>query len=858
MAAEASAALPPLAARWLVLGEWRAHPARVIIGALAIAVGVALGFAVHLVNRTALDSFARAISTVNGAADLQVHGLTPAGFDEALYPKVARLPGVAGASPVVSLAARHSDAGTPEFNAGNGRQRITLLGLDGLRAASVTPSLIGMPINGPGRASGLDPDAIFLSRAALAATGKKPGDRLSLTAAGHSRSFTIAGVLAGAGEDQALAVIDIADAQWRFGQLGRLQRIDVRLAEGADAARVEQALAAILPHDAEIVTARSEAQRSDSLSRAYRVNLEMLAMVALLTGGFLVFSAQSLSVARRSGQFALLRVLGLRRRALVAQVVAEGAVLGLIGAGVGIALGYGLADLAVTLLGGDLGGGYFPEGTVHLRFPPLAALAFAALGVGVAVLSSLLPARAAARAQPAVALKASGDATDPRRQPRSWPGLALLAAGGLAALGPPLFGLPLLGYAAMALLLAGGVAAMPFLARMLLAPLLRAEWPPAIDLALKRLWGAPGAAAVALCGIVASTSLMVAMAVMVTSFRGSVDDWLVQILPSDIYLHVEGAEAGGLDMAAQARLAATPGVGSVHFVRQMPLRLSPELPAVILSGQPVNAADPGARMPLLGDPVPVPAGETAAYISEPMGWLYGLAPGDHVTLPLASGKQRVFVAGVWRDYARQFGAITLDTADFERLTGDASKTEAAIDVAPGASVSAVTDALRARLPDQLRSQTMFAQPRQMRAMALRIFDRSFAVTYALEAIAIIIGLIGVATTFSAQTLARAREFGMLRHIGVKRRQIMMMLATEGALLGLVGVIAGLGLGLMMAQVLIHVVNPQSFHWTMDTRLPWGLFAGLVAALVSAAAGTAVLAGRKALSADAVRAVRQDW
>jgi putative ABC transport system permease protein len=153
---------------------------------------------------------------------------------------------------------------------------------------------------------------------------------------------------------------------------------------------------------------------------------------------------------------------------------------------------------------------------------------------------------------------------------------------------------------------------------------------------------------------------------------------------------------------------------------------------------------------------------------------------------------------------------------------------------------------------------MFGEPRQMRAMALTIFDRSFAITYALEAIAITIGLIGVAATFSAQTLARVREFGMLRHIGVRRRQVLAMLAAEGALLGLVGVVAGLGLGVVMSQVLIHVVNPQSFHWTMDTRLPWGLFAALAVALVSAAAGTAVLAGRQALSADAVRAVRDDW
>ncbi len=874
MGAGAAALLPPTAgypataARWMMLGEWRAHPARLIVGALAIAVGVALGFAVHVVNRTALESFDRAVHSVNGAAELQVRAATPAGFAEALYPRIAGIAGVASVSPVVELAASAgTPAGTGAGNgAGSGRwARLTLLGLDVLRAVRVTPSLVGMPMaGGPGAGEvtggSENGDAVFVSSAALRLFGARIGDDVTITAAGVTRRLHIAGTLAGAGDDQALAVIDIADAQWRFGQLGRLQRIDLRLAPGVDRDAVRAAIGAVLPADAALVSPENEAQRSDSLSRAYRVNLEMLAMVALLTGGFLVFSAQSLSVARRRPQFALLRVLGLTRAALVRQVVTEGAILGVAGAALGIGLGYGLADLAVRLLGGDLGGGYFGQGAVRLVFPAAAALAFAGIGVGVAVVSSLLPATEAGRAQPAVALKGGSEASDPRARPPGWPGLCLLAAGGVAALGPPIWGLPLLGYLAMALLLAGGVAAMPWLTRRLLAQILRVRMPRtvAIDLALQRLWGAPGQAAVALCGIVASTSLMVAMAVMVASFRTSVDAWLVQVLPSDVYLHVEGAEAGGLDRAAQARLTNAPGVAAIRFVRQLPLRLAADKPAVMLVAQPIDAGAPGTELPLLGRSLPVPAGAVPVWVSEPMGWLYGVKPGDRMDLPLGGGARPVFVAGVWRDYARQFGAIAMATRDYAAATGDATVTEAAVTLAPGAAAGPVTAALRGRLPSGLAAQTRFAEPRQLRAMALKVFDRSFAITYALEAIAIGIGLIGVATTFSAQTLARRREFGMLRHIGVQRRQIIAMLAAEGALLGAVGVVAGLGLGVVMAQVLIHVVNPQSFHWTMDTSIPWGLFAGLAVALVAAAAGTAVLAGRRALSADAVNAVRQDW
>jgi putative ABC transport system permease protein len=218
----------------------------------------------------------------------------------------------------------------------------------------------------------------------------------------------------------------------------------------------------------------------------------------------------------------------------------------------------------------------------------------------------------------------------------------------------------------------------------------------------------------------------------------------------------------------------------------------------------------------------------------------------------------VFVAGVWRDYARQHGAIAMDAADYTRLTGDASRTGVSIAVRPGADENTVARAIRAGLPADVTAHAQITRPREIRARALALFDRSFAITYLLEAIAILVGLAGVAATVSAQTLARTKEFGMLRHVGVLRSQITAMLAVEGALLGVVGGIAGIGLGAAMSQVLIHVVNPQSFHWTMQTRLPWRLLAAVAASLVAAAAGTALLAGRRALSADAVRAVREDW
>ncbi len=841
MAAEPGLWRSRLALRWLIAGEWRWHPARFLATAVAIAVGVALGFAVHLVNGSALSSFEGAVSGVNGAAELQVRGSSALGFDEALYPRVATASGVADASPAVVLAARV------------GKARFTLLGLDVIRAAAVTPSLVGVRSSGPDRSNDdvFSPDALFLSRPALAATGARIGQRLVVTANGRQVPLTVVGVLPGAGE-QAVGTIDIAAAQWRFGRLGRLDRLDLKLADRDVATAV---LPRLLPADAALSTGASEARAGDALSRAYRVNLDMLALVALLTGGFLVFSAQSLSVARRLRAFALLRTLGMPRAGIVAAVAIAGLVIGAIGSAAGLAAGYGMAAAALRWFGGDLGAGYFQGGHAHVAFQPVAAVTFFALGLVAALLGSAIPARAASRAAPAAALKNAGDMLDPRA-PVPWlPALVLLAAGGATSLLPAVGGLPLFGFVSMALMLAGGVAGVPWLVRVLLRPFRgRAIGGVAPSLAIRHVEGAPGEAATALCGIVASTALMIAMATMVTSFRGAVDEWLGQVLAADLYLRAEPGAA--FDAGVQASLVRVPGTTRVSFSRQLSLALSPDQPPIVVIARDLDSRAQDALLVTIRT-APVPAGATPVWVSEPAERLYGWHAGDRITLPLGGGA-RFSVAGVWRDYARQQGAVVIRSADYTRLTGDRTRDEAAAMLTPGADAGIVGRAMLAVLPPTLRPAVTTAEPRTLRAYALQLFDRSFAVTYVLEAVAILVGLAGVAATMSAQTIARAREFGMLRHLGLEKRQIVAMLGTEGALLGAIGGVAGVALGALLGQVLIHVINPQSFHWTMTTRWPWETIAGVVAALVGAAAITAMLAGRRATAQDALMAVREDW
>ena len=244
------------------------------------------------------------------------------------------------------------------------------------------------------------------------------------------------------------------------------------------------------------------------------------------------------------------------------------------------------------------------------------------------------------------------------------------------------------------------------------------------------------------------------------------------------------------------------------------------------------------------------------WLSEAAADLYNRKPGQQIELPLAGGLHPFFIAGVWRDYARSSGSIQMPLDAYRAITRDMDVSDAAIWLAKGVSAGALEGQTLKTLPfgDSLE----VSEPSAIRALSLQIFDRSFAVTYLLEAIAIVIGLFGVAATFSAQTLARAREFGMLRHVGVTRGQILGILAFEGGALTALGIATGFVLGLLISFVLVFIVNPQSFHWTMQLHLPWPLIATVAGALLAAAAATALVSGRQALSGGPIRAVREDW
>ncbi|HET6720893.1 MAG TPA: FtsX-like permease family protein [Rhodocyclaceae bacterium] len=846
---------------WLVCAQFKTRRTASALSMLAIALGVALAYAIHLINAAALQDFSQAMKSVQGEPDAVIAPRDSAGrVPLDLINALARDPAVAVVAPVIETRVRIDDEATP----------VKLIGIDVFSAALVMPALLPetRPAANAAAAGNLFAGAVYASPALLSRLQLQPGDRLELRRGEARWSARIAGALPAARPGEPLLVADIAWVQAHFGPPDGVGEGRLRLAPNVDVGSWLAAWQDQLPAGLVLRAAADDTTRVSNISRAYRVNLNVLALVALLTGAFLVFATQLTAVAQRSTQFALLGVLGLSPRMRLLQVLLEGLAIGAPGAALGLALGYGMAFGFTRMIGGDLGGGYFSGSTPVIATPLLPTLGFFALGCAASLAGALYPAwlnrvqplaqalKTGFAQQPPVARGAESRGAGSRgagsrgtgsrgtgshgidsrstdsRGADAWRsatplqkigaiatrrstviGLLALAAVGLTRL-PPLFELPLAGYAAVALVLVLGITAAPLLTQTVFGTVARWPLPAAQRIAVQNIVQAPLMAQVAASGLIVSFALTVSMVTMVASFRLAVDQWLDVVLPAPLYVRSKGVPLPQDLLTALAQADAP--FARVQRAANSALSLDPQRPAVALLVRDVDRTHPGERLPFTGPVVNVPADQVAVWISEAAQEIYQLRVGQTLKLPLLGREVEAVIGGVWRDYSRQFGAVVIGSADYRALGGRFEATELALWPRPGQEAAA-KDWLAAQTR---KHQLEMAELGELRKLSLAIFDQSFAVTYALEAAAMLIGLFGLAVTLAASVWLRARELATLSALGFNRAMLTRAVMLEGALIAGIGLVIGLACGIAIGAILTHVVNPQAFHWRMELRIPW--------------------------------------
>lgn len=821
--------IPWQAAIWRPLQQRPGATALAIIG---IALGVALGLAIALINVQAVRDFSAGLRQLSGQADLTLSAAGQ-GFSEQWYARLSMAPGVAVAAPEIQLhsSATHNGHTVP----------LKIIGIDAFQAARMGQPLIPLDLQQP--LSLLAPDHIALSPDALHALNAHVGGEIRVDAAGHTRRLQVIGLLPNMGAMGATGVMDIAAVQWLWGLGQQINQVDLRLQPGISHQTFEQQWRALLPAGAVLETPTQQGRVAADASRAYRINLLVLSLVALFTGAFLVYATLAMGVVRQRRQLALLRVLGLRRREIILVVLLQGLLLGLPGALLGLPLGVLAAHLALAHMGGNLGAGYFSGTAAPLHWHPLLMLIFFAAGLGAALIGAFLPAWETSRAVPAQALRAGAEEQAQQHRQHPWIGILLLLIAAAGAGAPAIHGIPYLAYAAIACLL--------FALLFLLAPILRLltghiplPQAPLWRLALQQLQGASGRAAQSLAAVVVAFSLVVAMAIMVGSFRDSVANWLTDILRADLYVQANANKNSTLAPGTAASLCALADVSHCSPLRHLTLNLLPQRPPVTLLARGMDLHQPGRELQILQS---VPLHTLTAppvWISDILAGITGWQVGHNLQIPLGGKAHTVAIAGIYRDYAYQEGSISMPLQEYRHWTRDNTVNGVALWLRPHVAVPAAISQLRQKIPNG--RQLLVVTPKDIRQRSLQIFNQSFAATYALEAVAMIIGLLGVSSGFGAQTLMRRNEFAMLRHLGLRHRDLLALLFAEGSILSLAGIIMGGGLGIAISLILIEVVNPQSFHWHMGFQPDWSLLGLLSLILWLASTGTMMLAGQRAL------------
>jgi len=788
---------------WCTWLAYRTQPGRWLMAGLSIAIGVALAVAIHTVNRSALTEFNRALDMVNGQASAQV--IAPWGlFDDQLFDRIYQQHhalGIEILSPVLEIRT----------------DQVPVIGLDLFLAAQVTPAL--MPLVESGTRDDLfAADALFLSPQAMRELNLTIGERIRFQVGFDVVDLRIVGTVPGA-IGQSLAVMDLGLAQWRFNQLGKISRIDLKLNQPHDILDISKRLMAFEPN-LQLMTPSIREQRLSNMSRAYRVNLAVLALVALLTGAFLVFVAVGFSVIAQKSQLTLLRTLGASRRWLMSLIVLQGGGVAFMGGLLGIFAGYGLAAILLVWSGGDLGAGAFTMRSLAPELDLPIMLGFWALAVGVGIFASYIPARSVLAIEGARQLRAGAAEHALNRLTKPWPAVLLAGLGLFLFFAPALDGLPIGAYLAIACILLAGVMLTPWLIQLVFTRLLGklTLGTPSVW-AVWRLGQAPSAAASLIVGVIATVALTVAMMIMIASFRDSMITWLDRVLPADVYSSTQsGVRQMNFSPQLLEQVLKLPEVANAELDLHQPLTMRPDRPDVMLLVRQLSHTNPGF---------------VNVYISEAMVDLYGWQPGMQVQLPLQQPLS-VWVAGVYRDYGRQHGSISIATDDYQRHTQDTRRTALVIWLKSQVSADAFLSTLATRIPEL--ESVKFMTTTEIRELSLTIFDQSFAITYALEFAALLVAIFTVATGFAGQIILRQKEFTLFAVLGQALKERRAWLIREALYLLTIATVWGSVLGLIISQVLIHRVNPQSFYWTMETHIPYWMVLGLCLVVILAGVG----------------------
>jgi len=815
------------------------EPVRTLLTILAVALGVAVVLAIDLAGDAATGSFRSSMETLAGENDLEV--VTSGGVPENVVGTLATLPYSIRVSP------RIEDYGV----IADTKKSLPLIGLDLIAEGSAYTQSESQETAESQRQSAAEPmfehlgdvDSIWVG----SSVGYKTGDHVELLINDQVRNYTVRGVYPDSNGNESAIVMDLAAAQHALGHYGRVDRILMKVPGTRSLEDWQQRLRAVLPRGVEVRPQGTGTNENRRMLAAFRWNLRLLSYISLVVGAFLIYNTISVSIVRRRPEIGIVRALGASRGVILSAFVGEATCFGLAGALLGLPVGRFMATGAVRLMAATVESLYVSSRPGNIELNAASVLVALAIGVGVAVASSYSSAREASQVSPVEAMARGRREYDMRMHKTRdlWLALVLGLAAAVASRAPAVAGKPLLGYAAAVLLVAASALVMPAfvgaltsLSSKLLAKILGVE----AMLASRSLGASLRRTSVLVGALSTAIAMMTAVGIMVGSFRQTVVLWMSGQLPADLYLRPAGSAAADrhptISPGLAEELAKLPGIAAVEHLRAYEISFE-DMPATLASAD-LNVLRSYDNSDFFsGRPREQVLAElrdsNAVIVSEPFTYKHHLKAGDSLTLSLGETKASFRIADVYYDYSSERGSILMDRKTMLRYLPDPAPSNLAIYLSPNAPPEMV----RAEIEKATAGhRVLMFSNRDLRSEAIRIFDRTFAITYALETVAVIVAVMGIAGALLALVIDRRRELGLLQFLGAATGQVRKLILVEAGLLGLLANLAGVALGFTLSLILIYVINKQSFGWTIRFHWPVEILIGALTVVY----GATVLAG----------------
>jgi len=815
------------------------EPVRTLLTILAITLGVAVVLAIDLAGGAAAGSFRSSMETLAGDNELEI--ATSGGVPESVVGILSTLPYSIRVSPRIEDYAVIADT----------KKSLPLIGLDLVAEGSAYAQSESQNSGAPPTQSASekvfehlgDADSIWVG----SSVGNKTGDRVELLINDQVRNYMVRGVYPDSNGNESAIVTDLAVAQHALARYGRVDRILLKVPRTPRLEDWQQRLRTVLPAGVEVRPQGTGTNENRRMLAAFRWNLRLLSYISLVVGAFLIYNTISVSVVRRRPEIGIVRALGASRGVILFAFVGEAACFGLAGALLGLPLGRFMATGAVRLMAATVESLYVSSRPGTIELSAASVLLALAVGVGVAVASSYSPVREASQVSPVEAMARGRREYDVRvRKARDlWLALGLGLAAAAASRAPAVAGKPFLGYLAAILLVVASALAMPAfvdaltsLSSKLLGKLLGVE----AMLASRSLAASLRRTSVLVGALSTAIAMMTAVGIMVGSFRQTVMIWMSDQLPADLYLRPAGSAAADrhptISPGLAEQIAKLPGVAAVDRLRAYEISFE-NMPATLASAD-LNVLRSYHNSDFFsGRPREEVLAElrdsNAVIVSEPFTYKHHLKAGDSMMLSLGETQASFRIADVYYDYSSERGNILMDRKTMLRYLPDPAPSNLAIYVSPGAQLEGV----RAKIEKATAGhRVLMFSNRDLRAEAIRIFDRTFAITYALEAVAVLVAVMGIAGALLALVIDRRRELGLLRFLGAATGQVRKLILVEAGLLGLLANLAGLALGFALSLILIYVINKQSFGWTIRFHWPVEVLLGALTVVY----GATVLAG----------------